>query len=124
MAAGPLRCSQQAPSRAVPAGRDHGTARGSAVGAHAGPARLHAAARRRRGDLALRASLLHAKVLTVDGSVAMGGTANFDVRSLALNGQVWLLVDDPEVVAVLDGHFDGDLSVSERVTPQGWRTAR
>jgi cardiolipin synthase len=65
-------------------------------------------------------SLLHAKVLTVDGTAAMSGTTNFDVRSLALNEQVDLVVADPAVVATLDGHFDEDLARSERVTPAGW----
>ncbi|WP_158579917.1 phospholipase D-like domain-containing protein [Geodermatophilus marinus] len=67
-----------------------------------------------------RPSLLHAKVVTVDGAIAMGGTTNLDVRSLALNEQVGLLVDDPAVVATLDEHFDEDLTRSERVTPAGW----
>ncbi|MCZ2857300.1 phospholipase D-like domain-containing protein [Blastococcus sp. VKM Ac-2987] len=66
-------------------------------------------------------SLLHAKVVSVDGAVAMVGTANFDTRSLALNEQVCLLLDDPAVVSVLDAHFAGDLDDSERVDPERWR---
>lgn len=64
---------------------------------------------------------LHAKVFTVDGAVAMVGTANFDTRSLALNEQVCLLLDDPAVVDVLDGHFAEDLGRSERIDPDRWR---
>ncbi|CCG02651.1 phospholipase D-like domain-containing protein [Blastococcus saxobsidens] len=65
---------------------------------------------------------LHAKVVTVDGAVAMVGTANFDTRSLALNEQVCLMLDDPAVVRVLDEHFAEDLGRSERVDPDRWRS--
>ncbi len=67
-------------------------------------------------------SLMHAKVVTVDGAVAMGGTANLDVRSMALNEQVALVIDDPAVVRVLDDHFDEDLTSSERVDLGQWRS--
>ncbi|MGY1721382.1 phosphatidylserine/phosphatidylglycerophosphate/cardiolipin synthase family protein [Blastococcus sp. SYSU DS0552] len=66
-------------------------------------------------------SLLHAKVVTVDGAVAMLGTANLDTRSLALNEQVCLVADDPSVAALLDVHFDEDVGRSERVDPVQWR---
>ena len=65
---------------------------------------------------------LHAKVFTVDGVVAMVGTANFDTRSLALNEQACLLLDDPAVVRVLDEHFAEDLGHSERIDPDRWRS--
>ena len=67
-------------------------------------------------------TLLHAKVVTVDGAVAMVGTTNFDTRSLALNEQVCLVLDDPAVVSVLDDHFAEDLAHSERVDPDSWRS--
>ena len=66
-------------------------------------------------------SLLHAKVVTVDGGLAMVGTANLDIRALALNEQISLLIEDPAVTATLDGHFDEDLTGSARVTSAGWR---
>jgi cardiolipin synthase len=66
-------------------------------------------------------SLLHAKVVTVDGQVAMVGTANFDTRSLALNEQVCLLLDDRAVTGLLDEHFAEDLTRSERLQPERWR---
>ncbi|TQN43084.1 cardiolipin synthase [Blastococcus colisei] len=67
-------------------------------------------------------SLFHTKAITVDGAVAMVGTTNFDVRSLALNEQVALVIEDRAVLAVLDGHFDEDLSLSRRVLPEEWRS--
>ncbi|WP_242611355.1 phospholipase D-like domain-containing protein [Blastococcus saxobsidens] len=66
-------------------------------------------------------SLMHAKVITVDGVVAMVGTANVDTRSFALNDQVCLLLDDPAVTALLDQHFADDLTRSRRVDPEEWR---
>lgn len=67
-------------------------------------------------------TLMHTKVITLDGAVAMVGTTNMDARSLALNEQVALVIEDAAVVGVLDGHFDEDLSVSERVLPAAWRS--
>ena len=67
-------------------------------------------------------SLMHTKVITVDGTVAMGGTANLDVRSMALNEQVSLVIDDPAVVRILDDQFDEDLTSSERVDLAQWRS--
>ncbi|MCF6745749.1 cardiolipin synthase B [Blastococcus sp. KM273128] len=66
-------------------------------------------------------ALLHAKVVTVDGAVAMLGTANLDTRSLALNEQVCLLADDRDVAGALDADFDEDLDRSLRVDPGRWR---
>lgn len=67
-------------------------------------------------------TLMHAKVVTVDGLVAMVGTANFDVRSLALNDQVCLVIEDRAVVGALEADFDADLAGSEPVLPAAWRS--
>lgn len=66
-------------------------------------------------------SLLHAKVVTVDGHVAVVGTSNFDVRSLTLNEQVCVLSDDRVLTELLDDHFEEDLDRSSRVGPEEWR---
>ena len=65
-------------------------------------------------------AMLHAKTMTVDGLVANVGSANFDSRSLVLDDEVNLVVFDPDVVAVLDRHFDDDLARSEPVVPGEW----
>lgn len=65
-------------------------------------------------------SMLHAKIMTVDGRVALVGTANFDSRSVALNEQVGLVVHDAAFTSLLDDHFDDDLRLSERIDPQRW----
>jgi len=45
--------------------------------------------------------LLHTKSITIDGELAMFGTANFDMRSLWLNYEVSLLVYDQHFVSEL-----------------------
>lgn len=65
-------------------------------------------------------SMLHAKVITVDRAVASVGSANFTSRSLLLDDEVNVVVFDPDVVAVLDGHFEADLAASVPVDPRTW----
>ena len=69
-----------------------------------------------------RPAMLHTKVVTVDGVIAMAGSANIDARSLALNEQVQLLIEDPGTVDVLDEAYDRDLAHSDRTDPDSWRT--
>jgi len=65
-------------------------------------------------------TMLHAKVLSIDGLVATVGSANFDTRSLRQNEEANLVIFDPDVVAVLDRHFAEDVGVSEPVDPDRW----
>ena len=65
-------------------------------------------------------SMLHAKVMTVDGMLATVGSANFNARSTELDEEINLVVLDPDVVATLDEHFDDDLGRSEKLTPGAW----
>lgn len=46
--------------------------------------------------------LLHSKIMTVDGRMAMIGSANLDRRSFELNYEVNMGVFDPDLVAALD----------------------
>ena len=63
---------------------------------------------------------LDTKVITVDGLVAAVGPVNFNSRSLTLNDEVNVVVLDRDVVAVLDGHFDHDLTRSVPVELDQW----
>lgn len=65
-------------------------------------------------------SMLHAKVVTVDGRLSMVGSTNLDARSLVLNEQVALIIDDPVTTSTLDAHFEGDLARSHRITYEEW----
>ena len=61
--------------------------------------------------------MIHAKLMTVDGSVTVAGSTNFDHRSFALNSEVNVAVCDREVTRVIEGHFEQDLGQSRPMTP-------
>jgi cardiolipin synthase len=65
-------------------------------------------------------SMLHAKVMTADGRVAVVGSSNVNTRSVSEDDEVLMVVFDPEVVAQLDADFDGDLERSERLDLESW----
>jgi cardiolipin synthase A/B len=66
-------------------------------------------------------SMLHAKVLTIDGLLAVVGSANLNSRSVALDEEVDLVVIDPDVTAELDRHFDLDIERSTAIDLTRWR---
>jgi cardiolipin synthase len=65
-------------------------------------------------------SMLHAKVMTVDGHLANVGSANLNSRSMALDEEINMVVLDDDVTATLDRHFDADLERSVRLEPGRW----
>jgi cardiolipin synthase len=69
---------------------------------------------------AYQQSMLHAKVMTVDGCVATTGSGNLDQRSMRLNDECNVILIDRELTAELDDHFADDLSKSERLHPERW----
>ena len=68
--------------------------------------------------------MLHAKTVAIDGQWAMLGTANFDYRSYFLNYELVLSAREPEFCALLEGHFNADLSESLAVTAGSWTRRR
>lgn len=60
-------------------------------------------------------TMLHAKVLTVDGLVSVVGSSNLNMRSLSHDEEIDLVMFDPDITATLDGHTDADLERCERV---------
>ncbi len=60
-------------------------------------------------------SMLHAKTLVADGVWNLVGTMNFDNRSLALNNEVVLAVQDEHLGATLDSIFADDLRYASEV---------
>jgi cardiolipin synthase A/B len=70
---------------------------------------------------AYQPTMLHAKVVTVDGHLTSIGSANLNRRSSAYDEEVNLVVFDDRLTAMLDGHFEEDLTASERVTHWSWR---
>ena len=66
-------------------------------------------------------SMMHAKVMTVDGAAAVVGSSNFNRRSLDHDEEVVLIALDHDLVATLDGHLDEDLARSEQIDLSRWR---
>ena len=65
-------------------------------------------------------SMLHAKIMTVDGIVANVGSANLNARSTKLDEEVNLVAIDPQLATLLDRQFDDDLDRSVRMKAGRW----
>jgi cardiolipin synthase len=65
-------------------------------------------------------SMLHAKVMTVDGILANIGSANLNARSTTLDEEINVVAMDRTLVGVLDEQFDDDLGRSTRMQPRRW----
>ncbi|MEX1178123.1 MAG: phospholipase D-like domain-containing protein [Nitriliruptor sp.] len=65
-------------------------------------------------------SMLHAKILTVDGQLANVGSANLNSRSLRHDEECDLVVFDPEITRELDEDFAEDLRSSRPVDRSDW----
>ena len=66
-------------------------------------------------------TMLHAKVLTIDGELAMFGSANVDERSMRHNEELSIVAFDPDLVAVLDAHYEEDITKAEVIDLERWR---
>jgi cardiolipin synthase len=60
---------------------------------------------------------LHTKLAIIDGAVHIG-SANFDFRSLYINLEIMLRVEDPAFTAAMRGYFDREVADSEHITPE------
>lgn len=67
-------------------------------------------------------TMLHSKILTLDGVAACVGSANFNQRSIAKDDEVAMFVLDGELTATLDAHFEQDLERSEPTTLEDFRS--
>jgi cardiolipin synthase len=65
-------------------------------------------------------AMMHAKVMTVDGTAAVVGSSNFNRRSLDHDEEVVLIALDTDLVATLDEHLDDDFARSERIDLSRW----
>lgn len=59
---------------------------------------------------------LHTKVFVIDDTVYIG-SANYDIRSLFLNLEMMLRVEDAAFAAHVRAYVDGEIAESERITP-------
>jgi cardiolipin synthase len=69
-----------------------------------------------------RLTKLHTKLYVVDDAVHIG-SANFDMRSLFINLELMLRVEDAAFAAHLRAYVDGEVAQSREVTPAGYRAA-
>ncbi|MCW2605519.1 MAG: cardiolipin synthase [Frankiales bacterium] len=69
---------------------------------------------------AFQPSMLHAKVMTIDGIAAVVGSANMNRRSMAHDEEVVLTVLDPEVARRLEADFDAELPRCVQLDPKRW----
>ncbi len=67
-----------------------------------------------------RRGAMHAKTLTIDGRWSFVGSANFDSRSLMLNFEAGVAIDDRPVAAQLERQFDADVADSIPIDPATW----
>ncbi len=65
-------------------------------------------------------SMIHAKVMVIDGLWSVVGSTNFDNRSFGLNDEVNLAGCDPELAGKLEQLFRQDLTQSREITYQQW----
>jgi cardiolipin synthase len=65
-------------------------------------------------------SMLHAKILTVDGHIASVGSANFNSRSTRCDEELNLVIFDEDLTSTLDAHFDHDLQSSVKIASTRW----
>lgn len=65
-------------------------------------------------------TMLHSKVITIDGKVSCIGSANFNHRSMLKDDEVNLVIIDENLATTLNGHFKKDLEGSEKIDENRW----
>jgi cardiolipin synthase len=65
-------------------------------------------------------TMLHTKIVTVDGVGALIGSSNVNRRSMDHDEEVMLAVLDEEFTASLDADFDRDMLRAESIAPDRW----
>jgi cardiolipin synthase A/B len=66
-------------------------------------------------------TLLHQKVIVVDGCWAAVGSTNFDDRSFEVNDEISLVIHDEGIARELEATFDRDLEHATAVELQEWK---
>jgi cardiolipin synthase A/B len=66
-------------------------------------------------------TMMHNKMLIVDGEMVSVGSTNFDVRSFRLNDEASLNIYDRTFAARMTAVFDQDLAPTKRYTYEIWQ---
>lgn len=64
----------------------------------------------------------HSKVMMIDSSLAMVGSANMDIRSFEDNFEVAAFIYDRQITLQLEENFLSNLVQCQVITPQSWNT--
>lgn len=67
-------------------------------------------------------TLLHQKIMTVDGAWCAVGSSNFDDRSFETNDEISLSIADEALVARLDGVFERYVQRAEEIQLEAWQS--
>ena len=76
---------------------------------------FHRLLKRGVGVFEYAAQKLHTKLFVLDGSVQIG-SANFDMRSLYLNLELMLRIEDPAFTDHVRAYFEGEIADSKHIT--------
>ena len=66
-------------------------------------------------------TMLHAKIITIDGILSCVGSANFNHRSMLKDDEINVVILDEQVAWELDEHFQKDLEECEKIDPLRWK---
>jgi cardiolipin synthase len=66
-------------------------------------------------------TLLHQKIMTVDGVWSAVGSSNFDDRSFETNDEITLSILDATLASHLDGIFEKYVRRAEEITLEAWQ---
>lgn len=66
-------------------------------------------------------TLLHQKVMVVDGVWSAIGSTNFDDRSFELNDEIQMGIIDEAIAAQLEGAWEQDMRFARKIEPSEWR---
>lgn len=69
-------------------------------------------------------TMMHTKVVMVDGALSLIGSANFGNRSFELNDELTVAVFDPDLAGALIGDFEKDLQASIKLDAATWKDQR
>jgi cardiolipin synthase len=65
-------------------------------------------------------SMLHTKIMTVDGIISNVGSANLNARSTKLDEEINIVAIDRTLTEILDRQYEDDLARSVRMEPGRW----
>jgi cardiolipin synthase A/B len=66
-------------------------------------------------------TMLHSKIITIDGMISCVGSANFNHRSMLKDDEVNVVILDRDVAGILNDHFTEDLKSSDKISEDRWK---